>query len=363
MNQRETMSDQPVFVLGCSKSGTSLLRNLFDGHPAVFAAPLESHFFQHTGSWVSYFFRRSNPRRLTIEQMKNELVSWIDFSNRRVNLFADGFTAGKWDLEKFKETMFSKQVSGLRELSDLYIESMYVSLYDKPYPGLIFVEKSVENVEFVQEWLKLYPNAKFVHILRNPYSNLVAIRKFMHSVRVPFLNRALVSMQQSYYFLYKNLTLINPAQYKVILYEDLLNDPNKIMTELANFAGIDFEDILLTPTISRETWSGNSTNRTNFTGVSNQNIEKWKDEITRYEIFVVNKLFDHVLTDFKFEKISPDHVKKSLLPKEGLFNYAMNKISYYYLPKPNDRMTDEQRKKSKERFFVQDGMNGSDKKL
>jgi hypothetical protein len=230
---------------------------------------------------------------------------------------------------------------------------MYTSLFNKPYPGLMFVEKSVENVEFVLEWLQLYPDAKFIHILRNPYSNLVAIRKFMHSVRVPFLNRALISMHQSYYFLYKNLKLINPSQYKVILYEDLLNHPENTMKELANFAGIDYQESLLTPTVFQKTWTGNSTSRMSFSGVSNQNLEKWKKEITRYEISVVNQLFDHVLTDFNFDKMSPDDVKKTLLPKEGLFNYAMNKISYYYLPKPNMRLSDEERKKSKERFFAQ----------
>lgn len=221
------MNKYPIFILGCTKSGTSLLRNLFDGHSEVFAVPLESHFFQYTGAWVHYFFRRSPPKRLTYEEMKSQLTEWITFSNKAVNTVADGFSAGKWNLDAFKKVLFATKVNSLTDLSALYIESMYAALYNKPNPNLRFVEKSVENTEFALEWLQLYPDAKFIHILRNPYSNLVAMRKFSNSPRFPFLNRALLSMYDSYYYLYKNLRLINSEQYKVIIYENLLREPEK----------------------------------------------------------------------------------------------------------------------------------------
>lgn len=330
------MKNNPVFILGCTKSGTSLIRNLFDGHSALFAVPAESHFFQQTGSWVYYFFNRSHPKNLTYDEKKQRLVDWIDFSNRKSNSVGDGFTAGKWNVELFKEAIFSKSVHSLKELSDLYIESMYFALCNKPYPDLRFLEKSVENAEFALEWLQLYPNAKFIHILRNPYSNLVAIRKFLYAPRFPFLNRALLSMYNSYYFLYKNVKLIDPSQYKVILYEDLLQKPEEIMKDLASFVEINFEEILLKPTVLGESWSGNSTSKVSFSGISKNNLDKWKKDITKYEITVVNELFPHVLQDFDYEKIDTRNTAKSLLPKEGLVNYFMNRLSYYYLPKPKN---------------------------
>jgi hypothetical protein len=230
---------------------------------------------------------------------------------------------------------------------------MYVSLFNSPYPNLHFVEKSVENAEFALEWLQLYPDAKFIHILRNPYSNLVAIRKFMHSSRVPFLNRALLSMHDSYYYLYKNSALINSSQYKVVIYEDLITQPRKTMEELAAFAGIDFQEVLLMPTIFGEVWRGNSTSGVSFTGVSDLNLEKWKKDITKYEVEIVNELFPHVLRDYGFEVTQTSDLKKTLLPKEGLLNYLLNKVSYYYLPKPKVILADADRKKSKKRHFVE----------
>lgn len=328
------MNEAPVFILGCTKSGTSLTRNLFDGHSSLFVVPTESHFFQFTGSWVNYYFRSSQPANLSFDEMKGKLCKWIDYINKRTNDVADGFTIGKWNQEKFKELIFSKPVENLRELSDLYIESMYVSLYNKPYPNLRFIEKSVENAEFALEWLQLYPDAKFIHILRNPYSNLVAIRKYKGSSKFPFLNRAFLSMYNSYYFLYKNLKLLSKDQYKVILYEDLISRPAEVMREVADFVNIDFNETLLMPTLFGESWSGNSTSKVSFSGVSNINLEKWKNEITKYEVSVVNELFPHVLKDYKFEMVNPKNIKTRLFPKEGVINFFMNRLSYYYLPKP-----------------------------
>lgn len=58
----------PIFILGCTKSRTSMMRNLFDGHPDLFIVPAESHFFQNIGFWINYFFRRSAPQQLLMKK-------------------------------------------------------------------------------------------------------------------------------------------------------------------------------------------------------------------------------------------------------------------------------------------------------
>ena len=71
--------DKPIFILGCTKSGTTLMRNLFDGHPDLFVIPFESHFFQNTGRGIEYSYRRTRPTSRTIEDKKEGLISWIEF--------------------------------------------------------------------------------------------------------------------------------------------------------------------------------------------------------------------------------------------------------------------------------------------
>jgi hypothetical protein len=43
------LMNQSIFILGAHKSGSSLLRSLLDGHPQLFAIPLETHLFQTAG--------------------------------------------------------------------------------------------------------------------------------------------------------------------------------------------------------------------------------------------------------------------------------------------------------------------------
>ena len=228
--------------------------------------------------------------------------------------------------------MRSIKPTSLKELSDLYINSMYYALYQKPINNLRFVEKSVENAEFVLEWLQLYPDAKFVHILRNPYSNLLAIRKYLNIKKFPFIKHAILSMYNSYYFLYKNLRLVNSNQYKVVIYDDLIAVPEETLKSTCNFLNIEYTDDLLNPTVLGKDWKGNSTSGLSFSGISKYNLSKWKKEISNYEIAMVNKLFPHVLRDFNFEKIETKHSVLRNAPKEMPLNYLLNRFFLYYMP-------------------------------
>jgi len=329
--------EKPIFILGCTKSGTTLLRNLFDGHEELFVIPSESHFFQNIEFWVSYFFRRTRPQNLTFEEMKQNLFEWVKCLNRKNSRVTDNFTAGKWNEEGFKEFLFSRKTESLKQLSDLYIESIYYSLHGQEYPqSLRFVEKSVENPEFALDWLKLYPDAKFIHILRNPYSNSVALRKYLNSKKYPFMKRTFLSMYNSYYFLYRNVRTIAPNQYKVVRYEDLIAESEKVMKELVNFLEIKYDDILTSPTLLGKEWGGNSTSLVTFKGISKINLEKWKKEISNFEIIMVNELFSHVIEDFNYESIDPNGSFYKIAYKESVKAYILNRLLYYYLPMFND---------------------------
>jgi len=333
-------NNKPIFILGCTKSGTSLLRNLLDGHPNLFVIPAETHFFQNIGIWVSYFFRKTAPKKQMIDEMKLSLINWLEISNTKTNELADGFSKGKWNIEIFEQNIRSKEVTSTKELFDLFVESLYLALYGETYKNqLRFVEKSVENTEFALDYLKLYPEAKFIHIIRNPYSNLVALRKFKKKAKEQNLKgnsyplfSAFNSMYQSYYALYRNQRLLNKEQYFVLKYEDLLNFPKENMTAIAQFLNIQYQDSLLQPTLIGRLWGGNSTNDVKFKNISNKNIDKWKDEITDFEIHSINSLFNHILEDFEYEKIKPKHGINRLTRKEGIMTYLINRLMFKFLP-------------------------------
>lgn len=337
---------KPIFILGCSKSGTTLLRNLLDGHRDLFAIPSETHFFQNIKYWVSYQFRATKPSNIGIDKMKRNLVDWIAYLNKTEDFFADSFTKNRWDIDVLEKYLTALSTENIKGLSDAFWNALYESLNQTELPqNKRIVEKSVENAEFVFEWLKFYPDAKFVHILRNPYSNLVSLRKYLDKQTknrkvlfprkgvsyFPHLRKAVNSMYNSFYFLQKNKRLVE--NYKVITYEDLISKPEKQMKELSEFLEIEFDEILLQPTLFGKDWQGNSITGQKFTGVSKSGLERWKSDITDFEIILVNRLFDFLLNEYKYEIIQPKNnsiMKRA--PKESVINYILNRLMIYYMP-------------------------------
>jgi len=323
--------NKPIFILGCTKSGTTLMRNLFDGHPSLFVIPTEAHFFQNSKYWVDYYFRRTKPENLSFDEIKQNLIHWITYQNSIKNTIADGFSKNRWNIELLEESIQNVQINSMRELSDLYVRSMYKSLMAENIPnGIRFVEKSVENTELALDWLNLYPDAYYIHILRNPYSNIVAIRKYLNTKKFPDLSPALYALKNTYYNMYKNIRLIKKM--KIVIYEDLISNPLEIMKEISDFASIEFNKAILTPTLFGKTWGGNSTSGKKFDKISNTNLNLWKESITDFEIMLINKYFQNVLQDFNFEIITP---KKSIYypnKHESLKSYCKNRILFKTYP-------------------------------
>ena len=323
--------EKPIIILGCSKSGTTLLRNLFDGHPDLFVIPTESHFFENIHYWINYPYRSTRPQNLSFEEMKVSLYKWINYVNSVYQQTTDAFTKGRWNVEKVKQVLDSRPVHTLRELSDLYINAIHSGLHGSMLQsGKSFVEKSVENAELACEWKTLYPQARFIHIIRNPYANIVALRNYANKSKFPFLKNAIYAMHNSYYHLYKNIFLFN--DYKVIRYEDLLTSPELVLNDLCNYLDIEFNKSLLSPTLLGEPWQGNSSSGKKFTNISTKNINTWQDQITSFEINVINILFSHILEDYNYTRQTS---KKSIYyptKNERVKEFILNRLLIKYLP-------------------------------
>ncbi|WP_406944933.1 sulfotransferase family protein [Halobacillus sp. SY10] len=308
------MNEEPIFLLGAHKSGTSLVRSLLEGHTDLFVVPIEAHFFEHLGMWIDYKIRRKYPESFSQKQIIDNFSFWIKSSNSEYTEFSDSDTRGYWNLDIFtntlKNSLNSKTVLNEKSYIDSYVHAMYKSLYmeDLPHDKRV-VEKSVENAEFAIYLKKLYPKAKFIHIIRNPYSNIVSIRKFKEQQRgeYPVLKHIVGSLYNSYYYLMKNQRIIDQRDYLTITYEELVSNPNIEIKKISKFLNIENQDILYKPsTINGSDWKGNSTSSEKFDGITNDRINKWKGEINPLEVNVINKLFPFILKEFNYESFYKD---------------------------------------------------------
>ncbi|MCB0756390.1 MAG: sulfotransferase [Flavobacteriales bacterium] len=323
------MNQQPIFILGAHKSGTTLLRNLLSGHPDLFVVPFESHFFPLSDKDVDYEYRKNKRQGLSVKEIEANFHKNIQFQNEAIDPMGDTFVAGKLDSQKFNETFKLNSEDSPSIRFEKYMNSIHECLGFGSLPeNKRVVEKSVENAEFAVELSKMFPEARFIHIVRNPYANFVSLRKYKSiGVGYPLLNRMMKTFKNSFYFLSENPK--NIRHYKVVRYEDILSETEPIMRQIAEFLSIDFTETLLQPSHLGENWSGNSTTGKGFSGVSAANIDKWKNEIQPVEVKCVNSVSSQVLADYHYEKIESETGSWTRCEGESLKRYIYNRLTTF----------------------------------
>ncbi|MFH5831722.1 sulfotransferase family protein [Halalkalibaculum sp. DA3122] len=328
------MNDRPIFLLGAHKSGTTLLRSIFDGHPDLFVVPFESHFFQNCCFWVDYDYRREQPRKVSRETIINRFGDRLRHLNNTDDRLGDSPANFTIEVSRFLEVFgrFSSEMNN-RERFTLLMEGYHQALYDRPLPeNKRIVEKSVEHAEFALFLQQMFPQARFIHIVRNPYANIVSLRKAkVLQSGFPLVFRMLNSLYNNYYHLYRNRQLID--DYYLVRYEDLLSDPQEEINKMVEFLDLRFDKSLLEPTKFGAPWSGNSATGRDLSGFDQSRIDSWKREISAMEILLLNRLFDYPFEEFGYQKL-PDPPMRRFLEKvngEGIRRYLVNRLWLAYL--------------------------------
>lgn len=295
----------PIFILGAHKSGTSLLRSLFDGHPDIFAVPIESHFFPLMRRWVDYAFQRTDPRSITREDFVGSATAWLERSNQSTWRFADNAVADMFNIEVFKENLenslsrFEDPAKSQRRYFDAYMEAMHLALHNRHLEANTrVVEKSVENAEFAPELARLYPDARFVHVVRNPYAVITAYRKSRGTDQYPWLGKIYTALTNTLYHLDRNRRVVE--HYYMVRYEDIVSRPREVIESLSEDLELAFTEDLLQPTLLAEPWEGNSSSGRRFAGISGTRRDRWSEEINALETALVNRHLRHLLADLGY---------------------------------------------------------------
>ncbi|WP_103974298.1 sulfotransferase family protein [Methylovulum psychrotolerans] len=145
------MKNPPFFIIGCVRSGTTLLRDVLRKHPGLIS-PEETHFFR----WSEPF---GTPQ-------STKLLSSTTNSVLKKHREMDGITE-----EQFKEIL-NKSVSR----SDLEIKYMQQYMLNNKFGGKRWFDKTPQNVYGAAMIAADFPGSKFVHIVRNPIDVVSSLR-------------------------------------------------------------------------------------------------------------------------------------------------------------------------------------------
>ncbi|MCD6162423.1 MAG: sulfotransferase [candidate division Zixibacteria bacterium] len=272
----------PIIIGGCGSSGTTLLKTMLDSHKNI-ACGQEISFFDRPAFFKSNLDKLYN---MFLNQDFDELDKGQIFPLK--TKFGDNFglfipNTGKLYHDFPTTNSMFKLARNLRHFVDLYF-SNFADINGKTR----WAEKTPNNIFCINETLDFFPDAKFIHVIRDGRDVVLSLCQGRNFNPVTAIFRWLVSAEAGIRF------RGNPRYYEV-RYEDLILDTENTLKKLMAFLDEDFD-----PNMLNYTESG----KDNILGygsspIYSNKIGKWKTQELNP---VILKSFDLALSDL-LEKV------------------------------------------------------------
>lgn len=214
-----------LFIVGRPRSGTTLLRTLFDAHSNVIIPP-ECQFVVNL---YGKYGKKTNWSITDLQHFHDDLQpQWR-------------FDTWKLDSNLLMENLLKQE--GNHPYGDICkaVYATYQSVFPKE-KTLLFGDKNPGYTIYTRRLLKVFPNAKFIHITRDYRDNFVSIKNVDFELPIPSL------AAQKWVYFYNKIhrdALKKPEAYFHIRYEDLVSKPEESMKAMCTFAGIDYQPEIL----------------------------------------------------------------------------------------------------------------------
>ncbi len=208
-----------IFLVGCPRSGTSKLTYLLNSHPQI-AASSETHFFNQDFDF-----------KLLSSEANDDTNFYTDFFN---NLRIQDF----FNIHELDEIAFKAEVNSLSEPNPqkkVFLAMM--NLLAAKNNKKITCEKTPQHLLKVKHINQLFPEAKFIHIYRDPRDVINSLLK------MPWRPDGLVNNARFYKKYFRAMLKIKEncelnSRFIHIAYEDLLKDKNQTLKQIYTFLGL-----------------------------------------------------------------------------------------------------------------------------
>lgn len=289
-----------VITTGAKRSGTTLMLYLFDSVPNTFNFLDESYFLEYI-----YDIGKDRVPSFIELQKTADLDDLIKGTKIRYlfPFFDEGLNQNKgsvneqshgigFDMKKLRRALEKRRRTLKGTVGSLWKMWQYSLMeamgYDGKYTEAVFFKcpdygrSAITALEYLRD-------PKIIIMLRNP---LFAIDSLKRSRQLR--NEKLVHLYElfniinDYKFLERTIKEVtsdkkNSKDVALIRYEDLVSEPEKEMRRLADFIGIDFNEIMLRPTIKGRDWGGWSA-FTTFNGISSKTLNRKIATLSDWEV-------------------------------------------------------------------------------
>ncbi len=309
MKNHKLLEHQFVFVVGLPRSGTTLVQSLIATHNNVHTFP-ETHLFRILSN-----LKVDVDSIITTDKFK-ALITYLSEKIPNISQKIDFEIIANQAKFKVKDIVTLLLIELAKVWSDNVIRE-----------GDIILEKTPGHFLDVSQIQSLYPDSKFIHVVRNPLENIASIQTSFNKM-MPLLAR--IRFWKWCNQLIREFSRIKNNVH-VVVYNNLIVDRNKEVERIGSFLGIKFNEDDLDK--FEKQYEEVSLNYENWKIISKSkcitdNRHKWKKILKPSEAWFIELFLkrDYVFYNLKEHNIRIDIISKCSIVIQELFKYLFYKL-------------------------------------
>ncbi|HET6597158.1 MAG TPA: sulfotransferase [Anaerolineales bacterium] len=277
-----------VFIVGLSRSGTTLMRNILNQSDWI-AISRENHFLGHLvgAEGMRQKFRKFGD--LSNDQNVQNLVDHLyTGGSERSSWFRRASSHWRWITRRVDRKEFARKLLETDRSERAFfilLMQLFADKKGKPIMG----EKTPAHFRYAETLLNWFPEAKIIHMMRDPRGIFISewhrrqkeAQSFPYQQlkRLPFLMKLVILLQTTITWREGASRCLgnqkkHPLNYYTQRFEDLVSEPQRQVEELCAFIGVPFQPAMLEQTVVS---MGFQEKQTGFdSGAAN----RWKKHIT-----------------------------------------------------------------------------------
>lgn len=325
MNTIQKNNFKPIYIVGNSRSGTTIMAIILRQNKEIFSFR-ELHFFEQLWSQKD---KHKVYSRNEVEHLGARLLC----------LQREGYY-----LCRNHTTYLDESKNILRELNDndLTFMNTYKTflLYetrrnDKFYP----CEQTPRNIFYIQEILESFPDARIIHMVRDPRAILLSQKnkwkrgRLGKKISVMETIRSWVNYHPIVIGKLWNAAVRAGCRFKydsrvfTVRFEDFLQQPQETLQKICNFLEVQYQDNMLDVA---QVGSSNISDNPERRGINPEVSDYWKKNLNATDIYWCQKInkslmetYGYTLTDINFHFLNLS-LSILVLPFKMLFALLLN---------------------------------------
>lgn len=288
-----TQSEQPVFIVGAPRSGTTLTATILGQHSRIFM-PGETHFFP------DIYSRHQSIGEPTSKDAKKIILARLRTLYERYNEPADQARIDRLMSDSGYTTAFWQSCHTYKSIFSWFMETQ-MRFEGKQRWG----NQVPKDIFHIDQILSFYPNAKIIVCVRDVHDFLLSYKYKWRATTQDHVKR----IQSLYHPVLTSLIWKSSARkikgiesqipsdnLYLLRYEHLVTMPDTVVPALCQFLGETFEPDMLNIN------SHNSSKNVSETTIFNTSVGRWKKELSAVEAAVADIVCGSEMTAMGYEK-------------------------------------------------------------